>query len=43
MTYMYALQPVRNHYKFNVKGGNQTPCNVYTQIAGNPAVIEQPY
>ena len=24
-------------------GGNQTPCNVYTQIAGNPAVIKQQY
>ena len=37
------LQPVKNHYKFNVKGGNQTPCNVYTQIAGNRAVVKQQY
>ena len=37
------LQPVKKHYQFNVKGGNQTPCNVYTQIAGNPAVIKQQY
>jgi len=22
-----------------MKGGNQTPCDVYTQIAGNPAEI----
>ena len=23
------LRPVKNHYKFNVKGGNQTHCNVF--------------
>jgi len=38
---MCDLQPVKNHYKFNIKGGNRTPCNGYTQIAGNAAVIKQ--
>ena len=37
------LQPVKNYYKVNVKGGNQTPCNIYTQTAGNPVVIKQQY
>ena len=37
------LQPVKNHNTFNVKGGNQTPCNVYTQITGNQAVMKQQY
>ena len=40
---IYDLQPFKIHNKFNVKGGNQTPCNVYTEIAGNTAVIKQQY
>jgi len=38
---IYDLEPVKIRYKFNVKGGNQTPCGVYTQNAGNPSVIKQ--
>ena len=37
------LQPVKKHYTLYVKGGNQTPCNIYTQIAGNLAVIKHQY
>ena len=37
------LTSCKKHNKFNVKGGNQTSCNVYTQIAGNPAIIIHQY